>query len=116
MGELMMDVSHNRMINYQSAESSTRLMELINKISQCHWDVSRSADGFWETLLVFLSLNTAWKKALAGWAFALAAPESVQRHLLLPVFSQVPLCFPRGSGAAGPDAGGRPGRLLAAFT
>lgn len=48
MGELLMDVSHNRVINYQSAELSTRLMELINKISQCHQDVSMPDCGFWE--------------------------------------------------------------------
>lgn len=66
MGELMMDVSHNRMINYQSAESSTRLMELINKISQCHWDVSRSADGFWELCWHFCHLTPHGKKLWLG--------------------------------------------------
>lgn len=67
------------------------------------------------TLLLFLSINTAWKKAPTGWAFALAAPWLVQRHLLLPVLKFL-FAFPRGSGAAGPDASGQPGRLLAAFT
>lgn len=62
MGELMMDDSHNRAINYQSAELSACLMELINKIAQCHRDVSMSADGFWQLCWRFCHLTLCGKK------------------------------------------------------
>lgn len=66
MGELMMDVSHKRVINCQSAELSTCLMELINKISQCHRDVSVSADGFWELCCYFCHWTLHGKKLWLG--------------------------------------------------
>lgn len=66
MGELMIAISLNRVINYQSAELSSCLMELINKISQCHQDVSMSADGFWELCCYFCHLTLHEKKFWLG--------------------------------------------------
>lgn len=90
MGELMMDDSHNRAINYQSAELSTCLMELINKIAQCHRDVSMSADGFWQLCWRFCHLTLCGKKLWVGehlpWLFL----------GLLPVFSQAPAYLSQG--------------------